>query len=98
MTEFAPEVLEVWRRARRLQRRGEGDRELSLELHRLLGLSPADTSPLDAHAGRSPHPPATMGALTWPMAQRLRKQLDAAVRPARPRSLAAPATPRDAAE
>jgi len=39
-----------------------------------------------------------MGALTWPMAQRLRKQLDAAVCPARPRSLAAPATPRDAAE
>src|SRR5262245_39714902 len=87
MTDFAPAVLEVWRRARRLQRRGQSEgenfRTLRLELHALLRLGPADPSPLYAHDGRSPHPPATMGALTWPMAQELRKRLDAALRVAR---------------
>jgi len=80
----------VWRQARRLQRRGDDDgaqfRDLRLELHRRLGLSPAHTTPLYAHPGASPHPPHTMGALTWPMAQELRRRLDAARRAARPRS------------
>lgn len=58
MIEFSDQVLEAWRRARRLQRRGEDDgeafRKLKLELHALLRLRPCDTSPLYAHDGKSP--------------------------------------------
>ena len=48
-------------------------------LRSLLRLKPWEESPLDA-VGECPYPPTTMGALSWPKAKALRKQLEDCVR------------------
>ena len=44
-----------------------------------LGLRPWEASPMDAHDGPSPWPEGSAGARSWPLAQRLRRELMAAV-------------------
>jgi hypothetical protein len=40
-----------------------------------LHFQPHEIPPWDADEGPSPHPPASAGSLTWPMAQKLRREL-----------------------
>jgi hypothetical protein len=73
--QFSAEVLAAWRRCR-----GRGNEVAAAHLNRLLGLRPWQVSPVDARPGRSPWPANTAGATSWPRAQRLRRELDEAVR------------------
>jgi hypothetical protein len=45
-------------------------------LHRLLGLKPWETNPLDVTTARCPYPADTAGGQSWPAAAALRRELE----------------------
>ncbi|WP_394889549.1 hypothetical protein ACG873_30260 [Mesorhizobium sp. AaZ16] len=49
-------------------------------LYFALDMRPWEISPLDVHDGRSPYPAGSGGAESWPTAQKLRIELEAANR------------------
>ncbi len=54
-----------------------------LALHAALRLHPWECNPLDANAGPSPWPPGCAGSISWPEAQRLRREIRREIREAK---------------